>query len=136
MSVCALSIEFLELYALCMGIFIWEEKLTNIRITIFCGNKSVRDMVNSTSSKCKVCMILIRLLVLNCLIFNRKIYVEYISMHHNTLADALSRQDFRLFWKNAPAGTKSFPDRLPAAIWPVDKIWNWRNVRKTEKRLL
>ena len=125
MKKCNPSIEFLELYALCLGIFTWATELTDCRIVVFCDNKSVRDMVNSTSSKCDKCMKLIRLLVLNCLQFNRKIYVLYVETHKNTLADALSRGNFRTFWKFAPANTRKRPDHLPDEIWPVAKFWKW-----------
>ena len=123
MSNCKPSIEFLELYALCLGIFAWQEKLANMRIIIFCDNKSVWDMVNSTSSRCEKCMILIRLLVLNGLYFNRKVFVKYVPTYLNTLSDALSRQNFKEFWKYAPANTCKYPDPLPQEIWPVQKIW-------------
>ena len=41
------SIEFLELYALCIGIFAWERKLQNMRIVIFCDNEAVVNIVNT-----------------------------------------------------------------------------------------
>ena len=53
------SIEYLELYALCVGIFTWSDHFQNQRIIIFCDNMSVVNMVNQTSSKCKNCMVLI-----------------------------------------------------------------------------
>ena len=92
MSKCRPSIEFLELYALCLGLFTWAEELKNCRIVLHCDNSSVRDMLNATSSKCEYCMQLIRLFVLNNLTFNRKVYIEHISTKKNFLADSLSRQ--------------------------------------------
>ena len=67
------SIQYLELYALCVAIFTWEneDRLKNARIRIFCDNKSVKSMVNNMTSGCKNCLHLIRLLVLNNLRFNR-----------------------------------------------------------------
>ena len=51
------SIAYLELYALCAGVFIWEQELANMRIVIFCDNESVIHMVNNSSSKCRtVCI--------------------------------------------------------------------------------
>ena len=35
------SIAYLELYALCMGIFQWQGDLKNVRIIIFCDNQAV-----------------------------------------------------------------------------------------------
>ena len=70
------SIEDLELYALCVGIFAWASLLKNRRIVIYCDNKAMVDIVNATSSKCKNCMVLVRMLVMNNLLYNRKIYVH------------------------------------------------------------
>ena len=39
------SIEFLELYALCIGVFIWSNKLPNTRFILFCDNQSVCNMI-------------------------------------------------------------------------------------------
>ena len=117
------SIEYLELYALCAGVLVWEDKLKNRRVILHCDNQSVVDMVNSTSSKCKNCMILIRILVLNNLFYKRRVYVRHISGSKNILADALSRQKFKTFWKYAPSYTKKYPEKLPEQIWPVSKIW-------------
>ena len=126
---CNPSIEFLELYALCLGIFTWQEELQNTRVVLYCDNRSVCDMVNHSSSKCPKCMILIRLLTLNCLTFNQKIYIDHIGTKSNTLADSLSRQNFVIFWKNAPKHTLKYPDQLPSEIWPVAKIWDWNRER-------
>ena len=49
------SIEYLELYALAAGILTWGSKLKNKRVTVFCDNQAVVNMVNSTSSSCKNC---------------------------------------------------------------------------------
>ena len=59
------SIEYLELFALVLGLLTWEERLSNCCIIIFCDNISVVHMVNSMSSSCGNFMILIRLMILN-----------------------------------------------------------------------
>ena len=125
MQTCQPSIEFLELYALCLAVFTWDYRLTNCRVMLYCDNKSIWDMVNSTTSSCMHCMKLIRLLTLNCLWYNRKLHIQYIESHKNVLADALSRGKFKTFWKHAPSNTQHFPDRLPEKIWPVAKFWKW-----------
>ena len=75
---CSPSIEFLELYALCVTIFTWEDepRLVNNRVVIFCDNQAVVSMVNDTTSGCKNCMYLLRRLVLNNLKFNRRVFVK------------------------------------------------------------
>ena len=59
------SIEYLELFALTAGILTWGHMLKNTRIAVYCDNSAVVDMVNQTTSSCKNCMYLIRLLVLS-----------------------------------------------------------------------
>ena len=59
---CKPSIAYLELFALCVGIFTWEKKLTNIRIRIFCDNQSVIQMVNNNTPKCPNYKYLLRML--------------------------------------------------------------------------
>ena len=117
------SIAYLELFALCIGIFTWEKKLQNIRISIFCDNQSVVAMVNSNTSKCKNCMYLLRLLTLNNMIFNRKVNVIYIPTKDNYLADDLSRLRINRFLRRAPKGTKTTPELLPDKLWPLSRIW-------------
>ena len=117
------SIAYLELFALVIGILIWSEKLRNRRITIFCDNTSVCNMVNALSSRCKNCMILIRLLALQCMVYNIRISVLYIPTYQNTLADALSREDIKRFWDNAPNYTVCHAETLHEYLWPMDKIW-------------
>ena len=64
------SIEYLELYALVAGFLAWGYRFVNRRIILFCDNMSVVEMVNSTSSTCRNCMVLIRILVLESLLKN------------------------------------------------------------------
>ena len=116
------SIQYLELYALCVALMAWGHLLTNAKYVIFCDNKAVRDMVNHTTSGCKNSMVLIRLIAINNLIFNRRILVKYVETKKNSVADALSRGDFAKFWRLKPAANKS-PDNTPQSLWPLDKIW-------------
>ena len=73
-KVCQPSIEYLELFALCAGVFTWQEKIANCRVTVFCNNTSVVTMINKLMSGCRNCMCLICLLTLNGLRFNRRLY--------------------------------------------------------------
>ena len=96
------SIKFLELYALCAGLLTWQKSLQNCRIIVHCDNTAVVNMVNNLASSCKRCMHLIRILTLDGLIYNRRVKVVYIKSADNILPDALSRLDFKRFWKTAP----------------------------------
>ena len=116
------SIEFLELYGVAVGVLLLAEKFRNKRIYIFCDNKSARDMMNNNSSKCKNCMVLIRLIVLHQLIYNVHIKVKYVKSSENTLADHLSRMSIREF-KRIAGDIDDMPTPIPSQIWPVEKIW-------------
>ena len=68
------SIEFLELFALCSGIITWAERLQQTRVVVFCDNISVVHMVNNLSLSCHQCMKLIRMLTLNNLQHDRRVF--------------------------------------------------------------
>ena len=78
---CEPSIEYLELYALCTRVLTWNSRpeMSNTRILAHCDNMAVVHMFNNLSSKCRNCMWLLRILVLDCLKFNRKITTAYIN---------------------------------------------------------
>ena len=92
------SIEYLELYAVTMAIKLWLRNFKNARILLHCDNESVCKMINKSSSSCKNCMVLLRIIVLECLIHNVHITAEWISTGDNGKADALSRLDLDRFW--------------------------------------
>ena len=74
---CDPSIEHLELFALVSAIITWteEELLCNGRITVFCDNEAVVHMVNNSASGCMNCLKVIRVLTLQNLKYNRRIFV-------------------------------------------------------------
>ena len=72
------SIEFLELFALCVGVFTWIDRLNNMRIVMFCDNETVVGMINNTTSGCKYCMTLIRQLVLLSLNHNLRVFACHV----------------------------------------------------------
>ena len=122
-QMCEPSIEYLELYALTMGILIWEQHLANTKIIVFCDNQAVVHMVNNTSSSCPNCLYLIRVLVLNGLIFNRRLSVRYVPTKLNARSDALSRLQFDRFFRLSPQSRNVKPEKLSNLIWPPEKIW-------------
>ena len=121
---CKPSIEFLELYALCSGLFAWEQlpQFNNSRILLHCDNVTVVHMINNLTSSCKNCMFLLRLVVLHGLQSNCRISAKYINTKLNGVSDALSRDQMPRFRDLAPSMSK-FPDNLPPSITPVMKIW-------------
>ena len=94
---CKPSIEFLELFALTAGILTWhhEPELNNSRIVVFCDNEAVVHMVNNTASTCGQCMKLLRMLTVDGLVHNQRLFAQHIGMKLNILVDLLSRLDFK-----------------------------------------
>ena len=117
------SIAYLELYALAIGLFTWEDRITDSRVVIFCDNMSVVCMINNITSKCKNCMFLLRQITLNGLRYNRRVSAKYVSTKSNFLADSLSRLDIAKFKRLAPPTMNPSPDTINDSFWPVSKIW-------------
>ena len=121
---CKPSIEFAELYALCLGVLTWSNLLTNTRVIVFVDNESVMHMINNMTSGCKNCMYLVRLITLDNLRKHKRIFAKHIKSEANILADSLSHLNFGTFWKHMPRHTKKLPTPIPSCIWPVTNFWN------------
>ena len=120
------SINYLELYALTVSVLLWLKEIRNKRVTIFCDNMSVVHMVNTGVSRCKNCMVLLRIITMECLIQNVKISTKHIRTENNTLADQLSRMRYDKFRKTARKMNKKFenkPEIVPEILWPMSKLW-------------
>ena len=122
---CQLSIEYLELAALCIAVFTWIQFFGNSRVNVYCDNQSVNDMIRSTTSSCKRCMRLIRLLTLKCLHFNVRIFTKHVKSDLNGITDALSRGQWSRFDEMAreldlnPQG-----DEPSEELFPIQKVWH------------
>ena len=117
------SIEYLELYAVTVGVLNWIKLFQNRRIVLFCDNEAVVHMINSTTSSCKNCMVLLRIMILEGLIQNVRVYARHVGTKANGKADALSRMDLHRFWRLENGQMSDHPTKIPAAIWPISKIW-------------
>ena len=120
---CDPSIEFLELYGVMVAVFTWIQRFRNKRIYLFCDNISVVFMINNSTSSCKNCMNLIRLITLEGLIQNVRIYANHVGTKQNVLAESLSRIQLSKLKKLALKSMDANPMDLPEVIWPVSKIW-------------
>ena len=120
------SIEYLELFAVTAAVISWIHLFKNKRIILFCDNKSVVDMINVTSTSCKNCMVLIRLIVLKGLIENVRIFARHVDGAKNIFADSLSRNKIKHFHDICLRHEKLMekePISVPDCIWPIEKIW-------------
>ena len=93
------SIDYLELYAVTVGVLLWIQNFKNRRIVIFCDNEGVVGILNTNSAKCRRSMILVRIIVLECLRWNVRIFAKHVKSRDNGIADALSRFQWSRFYK-------------------------------------
>ena len=122
------SIEYLELLGVTAALLTWGHMIQNDRVVVFCDNQAVVSMINSSVSSCKNCMYLLRLVMLNNLVYNRRVYAKYISTKANDLSDALSRLQFNRFWELVERKNlkmNMYPSRISPLVWPVTRIWQW-----------
>ena len=116
------SIAYLELYPVLATVMNWVYRFRNKRIILFCDNEGVVEMINSSSSKCRNCMVLIRLLVLQSMVENVRVFAKHIKSKINCPLDLLSRMKITQFRKENPQ-MEDYPTDVPEAIWQISKIW-------------
>ena len=117
------SIQYLELYAVAAAVMAWIRKFQNKRVVIFVDNTSVRDMINSNVSGCRKCMVLVRLIVLECLIWNVRLFAKYVESQKNDIADALSHDDWVTFYRLTKNKNMDLtPTMIADEIYPVEKF--------------
>ena len=73
------SIAYLELFALCLGIITWGRFIKNGRFRVWTDNMATCYMINTGSSACKNCMYLLRILTLDNLRHNHRVFTSYIA---------------------------------------------------------
>ena len=119
------SFQYLELYAVAAGVIAWIHRFANKCIVLFSDNEAVVSMLNTTSSNCKQCMILMRKIVLYSLIYNVRVFAKHVSSQNNTIADSLLRFQMNRFHQlTTEKQMEPNPTPIPEEIWPIEKIWN------------
>lgn len=117
------TIQSFEMYALLVGVALFASQLRNRRVVVFCDNQAVVGMINNSTSKCSVCLKLIRVITKISMKYNVRFFCRYIPTDLNTRADALSRRNFTKFWKDSPRDTEKQPRELPISVWPIRDEW-------------
>ena len=119
-----LSIEYLELYAVCVSVYLWMTSIADKRIVLFCDNQSVVNMINNSSTICCNCMVLLRMLISWCMFFNCRVFAHWVKGSTNQWADLLSRQKISQF-RQLPQCSQidQWPEKLPDELWSVSKLW-------------
>ena len=123
---CNPSINYLELFAVAVAVINWIHNYANRKVTLFCDNMSVVYMVNNSSSRCKNCMVLIRIMVLHCMLHNVQLSAKHVDGKLNVYADLISRMKYREFRRVAKRNNIKFaknPTPMPAILWPIEKLW-------------
>ena len=117
------SIAYLELYAVTVGVLLWIHQFSGRTVALFCDNMSVVEMINSTTSSCKNCMVLIRFIVMKAMVHNVVVKAKHVTSKNNYVSDCLSRLKYEQF-RNYTAGKfQELPTELPLELWPMEKIW-------------
>ena len=118
------SIEYLELYAVCVSIYLWTNSIKDKRIVLFCDNQAVVNIINNSSARCKNCMKLIRLIMSRYMLFNCRVFARWVRGSSNSRVDLLSRQKISQFKQiTCNAQIDDYPESLLQALWPASKIW-------------
>ena len=118
------SIEYLELFGVTVAVLLWIKRFQNKRIILFTDNESAMHMINNSSSSCRNCMVLVRLIVLEGLKYNVRIFAKHIKSEDNSISDALSRGQWARFRRlTRKRNMEEFPTGNPEEIWPIEKIW-------------
>ena len=86
------SIQFLELYPIFLLSSIFFQRFSNQEIVFHCDNSAIVDIINNSTSKDPLIMVLVRRLMLLFFKFNILFRAVHIPGVDNKLTDALSRQ--------------------------------------------
>lgn len=111
------NIALKELFPIVLSLFLWGVKFKNQKVVFFCDNSAVVIMINKQSSKDKLCMHLLRMLVSICLEKNVVFKAKHIPGLDNDIADALSRFQHSRFERLAPAFADKERTQIPQKIW-------------------
>ena len=114
----------MELFAVTTGVLLWIHRYRNRRISVNCDNNSVVNMINSSSSKCKNYMVLIRLIIMESMVHNVRVYGRFVRGKKNGIADSLSRLQMDKFKRlTRKRNMDKCETAIPDELWPMDKLW-------------
>lgn len=117
-----INIQIAELYSIFLSLSMWIQDLRNRRVIVFTDNESVMHMINKSSSSCRVCMIMIRLITLWSMRYNVRVFAAHIGTEKNVDADRLSRGKVQEFLQSRRDKPES-QELLPEQFWPFPKTW-------------
>lgn len=72
------SLCYLELFAICVAVQLWTNRIRNRRVVVFCDNHAVVAVINKGSSACKKCMVLIGIITYTSMYYNTRYFAKYV----------------------------------------------------------
>lgn len=96
------NITLLELFPIVAAVIKWAPMFKNSRVIMHTDNMALVHILNATTSKDPLIMVLVRKFVVSCMLNNVQVKVEHIPGVKNVLADKLSRQQVQEFQMLAP----------------------------------
>ena len=127
LETCHPSIEFQELFAVTASVLMFGHRYADRQICLFCDNQSVISMINHSTSSCPRCMELIRILTLESLEKNLRVFAKYVTTKANGLADSLLRGQmghFKCLAQDIKIEVDAYQTELPQVLFPLDKYWS------------
>ena len=109
------NVTFLELVPIVLAFTIWAPALKNKKIILHIDNLALVHILNKQSSSSYHVMSLIRPLMLVNLTYNIQFKAQHIPGKHNSIADAISRQQWCRFRDLAPTADHQ-PQAVPASF--------------------
>ena len=118
------SIAYLELYGLTIGILLWISRFRNRRIILNCDNQATVQMINNSTASCRNYMVLIRLIVLECMIQNVRVFAKFVRSNNNSIADSLLRLQITCFKSlTEHMDMNEWQTDIPGLLYPMGKLW-------------
>ncbi len=128
--IASLHITVKELAPIVVAAAVWGDSWRGKTVRVYCDNSAVVSIVNRGTTKNQEAMHLIRCLAFIRARFEFHIHALHIKGGENTLADALSRNNLKLFHSLYPQAYSS-PATIPEALLDVLMLkkpnWNSRN---------
>ena len=114
------SIDFLELFAVFVVVWLWSPQFANKHVIVHSDNQPTVAVVNSKTSKSNSMLVLLRFLTLHCMLNNITITANFVPGSANHVADALSRLQFSRFHQLMPLADPASM-ALPTFLSPLSE---------------
>ena len=112
------SIDFLELYAVIVAVWVWTPQVANKIAVIHSDNMPTVQVLHNKSSHSPSMLLLLRFLTLHCMLNNIYIESSFISGTDNQISDSLSRLQFSRFRRLHRLAEES-PTPIPSFLSPL-----------------